>query len=330
MRSESDTKWSRTLPTLQLEWSAHSLRSFATCPRRYYYEIVRGLRLAAKDTSDTAFGSLYHGALEEFDRAILAGKDVTTARQDVLLWVLDHSGERIPHDQMVWVPLPMSEGAKSRWSLIRAVLWYIDDFERQGENGVMPYAFPDGTPGLELEFAIPLPMRFFHPEGETKDGQTVFGEGEQYFLRGYLDSLCTAQGQTFVRERKTTKNAIGPYYFDGYTPDPQIDTYDLVASVLFPELKIAGVMVEAMQTGVNFARFQRQPIHRTPAQRDEWYEEIIALLGEAETCARNDAWPRRTAVCGLYGGCPFRKVCGKSPSVRELFLKGGDYRKENR
>lgn len=330
MRTESDTKWSRTLPTLQLEWSAHSLRSFATCPRRYYYEIVRGLRLAAKDTSDTVFGLLYHGALEEFDRAVLAGRDISEIRQDVLLWVLDHSGERYATEPGGspdgFRPLPMPEGAKSRWSLIRAVLWYIDDFERQGENGAMPYAFPDGTPGLELEFSIPLPLRYFAPNGENG----VLGEGEQYSLRGYLDSLCTAQGQVLVRERKTTKNAIGPYYFDGYTPDPQIDTYDLVASVLFPELKVAGVLVEAMQTGVNFARFQRQPIHRTPAQRDEWYEEIIALIGEAENCAKNDFWPRRTAVCGLYGGCPFRKVCGKSPSVRNVFLNGGDYRKDNR
>ena len=43
---------------------------------------------------------------------------------------------------------------------------------------------------------------------------------------------------------------------------------------------------------------------------------------EAEGYAVDHYWPMNDKACGMYGGCPFRSVCDKDPSVRRNFLLG--------
>ncbi len=317
------TTWSRHVPGLQLAWDATSLRSLATCPRKYEYEMVRGLRTGGGNTA-TSFGSYFHSAVEEFDKARCRGETVAVAARVALRWVLANSGEydagfsdETGFCAPVWRPWA-GDGKKTRHALVRAVIWYCD--AQQDVGGVQPYAFPDGTPAVELSFRLPLGREF----SPAAAGYGLHAP-EPYLLCGHMDSLATFGGQTFVRERKTTEKTLGGYYFDNYSPDPQVDTYSVAASVLFPELKIAGVLLEATQSAVQFARFHTQPLYRTPEQREEWLGEVLGLIAEAESYARAAYWPRRTAVCGLYGGCPFRKVCSRSPGVRPHFLASAEF-----
>jgi hypothetical protein len=46
-----------------------------------------------------------------------------------------------------------------------------------------------------------------------------------------------------------------------------------------------------------------------------------------EEYAKEGYWPQNDTACDKYGGCRFRGVCSRSPSVRQAFLDS-DFRRE--
>lgn len=297
--------WSTKVKDLQIAWDATSLQSFMACPRRYQYESIGGWKLAGS-RRHLEFGTFFHGALEEWDKARAAGRSKEDATYIAVSWALNKT----------WIdgkPWNTEDSKKNRMNLIRAVVWYCDEQPETG--GVEPYVFPDGTVAVELSFRLPLPH-------ETADG-------EKMILCGHLDGIAKWGREVFVRERKTTESTLGAYYFDGYAPNVQVDTYDLATYIMFPDLKVSGVMMEAAQCAVEFNRFLRQPLYHTNARREEWLDEILDALVRAEEYAREQFWPMNRAVCGLFGGCPFRDVCKKDVSIRDKFLTtSGKYKQD--
>ena len=189
----------------------------------------------------------------------------------------------------------------------------------------MPYKFPDGTPALELDGIVPLPAKA--------------ATGEQFYLRVIIDSIVEFGDEKLIRERKTTAKTLGTYYFRNYSPSIQLDTYDLFGYLLFADLGLSGILVEAAQTLVGSNAFAIQEFHHTDEQREEWLREILAALARveayseryAEECkkvthrpeaelAQAAAWPMNRAGCNLDGGCPYRGICGRDPRLRERLL----------
>jgi len=146
---------------------------------------------------------------------------------------------------------------KNRESLVRLVEWYCEEQpEEFGGAGLSPYAFPDGTPAVELSFKLPLPFT-------TPDGQP-------YILAGHMDAIKTfGPIETFITDNKTTKSFLGQLYWKQFSPNIQVDAYDLAGSLLFPDLGIKGVAIEAAQTLVGGAKFATQVFYRTEGQREE-------------------------------------------------------------
>lgn len=354
-----------TLPTQLRAWDATSLRSYMTCPRRYQYEIVEGWR---REGTHTQWGSLYHGAVEEYDRARVEGLNKEDALDRAYQWALENSGAYLepaigmqPEWQpwgSAWLPFwtctdpgpiaksgprkgqhmeerrcinakhpqqghqpricPLcghdtvetwqwvhADSTKNRHTLLRAVVWYVD--EQREEGGVQPYAFPDGKAAVELSFQVPLPVN--NPDGTP------------YILCGHIDSLAQFGEEVGIRERKTTKASVGTQYFDRYSPDIQIDTYDLVGSVMFPTLLSRWVMLEATQTGEGFARFHRHFISSTEGRRSEFLNDLIRWINRAEADAKSGYYPKNEAACYSHGGCPFREICNKDPASRQRWLE---------
>ena len=60
---------------------------------------------------------------------------------------------------------------------------------------------------------------------------------------------------------------------------------------------------------------------RTPDQLDEWMNDLRLHLERAEEYAARGYWPMNDTACDKFGGCKFRGVCSKSPSVRHIYLK---------
>lgn len=195
---------------------------------------------------------------------------------------------------------------KNRESLVRLVEWYCEEQpEELGGAGLSPYAFPDGTPAVELSFKLPLPYT-------TPDRQP-------YILAGHLDAIKTfGPIETFISDNKTTKAFLGPLYWKQYSPNIQVDIYDLAGSLLFPDLGIKGVAIEAAQTLAGGAKFATQVFYRTEGQREETLQEIGWWLKQAERFAAENYWPMNKTNCKM---CAFNGICSKDPAQRERYLK---------
>lgn len=195
---------------------------------------------------------------------------------------------------------------KNRESLVRLVAWYcFEQPENLGEQGLSPFAFPDGTPAVELSFKLPLPFN-------TPDGQP-------YILAGHMDAIKTfGPIETFVTDNKTTKGFLGVTYWKQFAPNIQVDAYDLAGSLLFPDLGIKGVAIEAAQVSVGGAKFATQVFYRTEGQREETLDEIGRWIKQAEYYAKDDYWPMNKTNCKF---CAFNGICSKDPAQRDRYLK---------
>jgi len=241
------------------------------------------------------FGKFYHESLEVFDRIVLAGFEPEHAQIRTINAALDISAD--------WDSL---DTARTRKTLVRAASWYCDNYI--AGDYMKPINLPDGSAALEVAFNIPL----------AESSET----GEPFRLRGFLDGLVTFGSEHWVRERKTTKTTLSSFFWKRYEPNVQISTYNMAAPFVFPEFKIKGVVVEACQTAVGFARYGRQMFQSNQDLRDEFLEEVVWWVKQAEACALEEFWPKNEASCMLYGGCQFRDVCLRSPLMREPYLNG--------
>lgn len=208
-----------------------------------------------------------------------------------------------------WVP---HNPAKDRYALIRAVVWYAEEQPEDLDSALAAIALPDGTPAVELSFRIPL--------------QEKSPYGEPYILAGYLDSIVKFGDELFIADDKTTKKMLTKQFWEGFQPHTQFDTYDLAGSIMFPDLNIRGIMIEGTQLLVGGARFGKHPVYHNEDQREEWYFELTGILKEAEGYAERNYWPMRRSSCPM---CVFKKVCSKSPGVREQYLANGDFVKRH-
>lgn len=362
---QDDSPYCLKLPSQLKYWDATALRRFMECPRKYQLMQVGGWN--KRGSLDLEFGLLYHEACERFDKLILKGTEHAVAvwdtfsyfvrREDIAerlatayypVWRCTspaevigprsgrpkrntdrcqrartvqfdgghHSGEACPDCGLPttddWEMI-CENANKNRDTLLRTILFYCDSAL---ESTVQPYAFPDGEAAVELSFAIPLPL-------ESPDG-------DPYVLTGNIDGLGDFAGEILPRERKTTKNTPELWFFDRYNPDVQVDVYDLAANVMYADLldpKPQGVLMEVTQVTKTISRIERQIVNVPEERRAETLQDILAHIKEAERCARDGYYPKRTASCNVNGGCPMRKICRLAPSSRAGFLPGLDYEK---
>ena len=325
----ADTHLAPWNPRLQIAWDATSLRSLMTCPRKYEYEILQGRK---NGNEAMRFGLVYHAAKEILDAGLaeavedqeLHGTDYENAYVNAALTEAIHYAWTETEKWGTEDDIPCADNARTRYTLIRGLVWSL---EALGTDILTPFEFPDGTLGIELSWRVPLPLEYIDYDklaaliklGVRKSGEQY----SAYLLCGHFDGLVNFQGDVYVLERKTTKQTLKSFFFKNYSPDVQISTYALAADLIYQTLDVRGVIVEALQTAVSFSRFLRQPIKRTPEQRSEFLEEVIYYIKKAEEYAESGVYPKNEAVCGLYGGCAYRKICSLSPSVRQDFLESG-------
>lgn len=192
---------------------------------------------------------------------------------------------------------------KNRKTLVRLVVWYCIEQPDEYADGLQAIRFPDGTPAVEKHFLLPTPWKY--------------GTGEPITLAGYFDRISRFGDEHFITDNKTTKNPLDRGYWAHYSPNTQVDTYDLVGSILYPSLSIQGVAIEAAQTLVGGAKFGIQVFHRTEPQREEFAKDLEYWLGKAEEFVRKGYWPKNPSACYT---CDFKKICSLEPANRERFL----------
>ncbi len=293
----ANSSFSREMPLLQLAWDSTSLGAFKTCPRYYQYSIIEG-RVHRSENVHFRFGIEFHAGREFYDRLRAEGLDHEDSLRETVRFLLVRTW-----DETLRRPWSSDEPTKTRETLIRSVVWYLDQFQ---DDALETVVLANGKPAVELSFR-------FEPELRSRETQ------EDFLLCGHLDRMVRFHDKVWISDIKTTKGALSQEYFDRYSPDNQMSLYALAGTVVYHE-PIAGLIIDACQVLVNGTRFQRGIVTRTRTQHEEWFRDLAIYLQMAESFALNQYWPQNDKSCSQYGGCPYRTVCGASPEVRARLL----------
>ncbi len=295
--------FSTEIPELQIAWDSTSIGALKWCPRYYYYNIVCG-RVPREESVHLTFGILYHEALETYDKAKALGASHTVAQRAAVRNALTKSWNSAK--QRPWIS---DHKQKNRETLIRTVVWYLEQF---AEDPLETVILANGKPAVELSFRLEI---------DRKSSLT----GEPNMLCGHIDRLVKdfrASDSSRILDHKTTTSFLAPDFFEKYSPDNQFSCYSYSGQIVF-SMPILGVIASVAQVGVNFSRFQRGFVPRTKDQLAEWRQDLDYWLSTAEYFAREGYWPQNDKACGMFGGCPYRKVCGKSAASRKDWLEAG-------
>lgn len=302
---------------VQFVWDSTSLKLAEECPRKYKYIMIDGWQAPGRSVH-LDFGAWYATALEHYHKLRAEGcpydDAVCAVIHEALVssWVYETEEYQPEPDLSPGVvnfasatriipgtgsPWDSGHNLKTRETLIRTIIWYLDQFQDDSMSTVI---LADGKPAVELSFLIPI--------------------SDDLFLSGHMDRLVEYSGDIFVTDNKTTGSTISAKYFDGWNPDIQMSMYTFAGKMIY-KMPISGVVIDAAQIAVGFTRFERGFTFRSTEQLDEWYDQVQYLIQETQAYTKEDYFPMRTSACGNYGGCPFRDVCSRSPSVRDNFLR---------
>jgi hypothetical protein len=275
---------------IQFAWDATTLSDFKRCPKLYEYLYIDGWR-QKEESVHLRFGAEYHRALQDYDKLRVEG-----IKHDEAVF---HVVKGLVYRTEDWNP---DHKYKNRDFLVRTAIWYLEEHK---DDAAKVHILSNGKPAVELSFNFELDWGF--PD-------------QPYVLCGHLDKIVDFGGEMFVMDHKTTTTTPGDYYFDQFEPDNQMTLYTLAGRVVY-EMPVRGVIINAAQIMIDSTRFVRGMTYRTPDQLEEWVQDLHHWFDLAHKYAEREYWPMNDTACDKYGGCKFRNICSKSPSVRHRFLE---------
>lgn len=277
-------------------WDSTMLGWLKSCPRLYQYNKIEGW-ITEDLASDLRFGQEFHQALADYEleRAVNIPHD--DAVFDVIRALIDRLGD--------WNP---DHKYKNRENLLRTVIWYFEEFR---DDPATTLILANGRPAVEVSFNFEID---YGPRTDTVP----------YVLAGHLDKVVEYAGEQYVMDHKTTKNTPGEYYFRQFDPDNQVSLYSIAAQVIF-QSPIKGVIINAVQTAIDFSAFKRGFIYRNAGRTEEWLIDLRHWLDQAERYAIDGYWPQNDKSCFW---CHFKDICSMSPHMRETFLQSKFKRRE--
>lgn len=271
-------------------WDSTLTGDAMTCLRKFYYLHVEGWR-PRKLSVDLFFGGVYASCLEHYHKFLANGMPKEDAVLEVIskalydTWFYDVDGK----DGSPWVS---DHNTKTRETLIRTLVWYVDTFD---EDSMATIQLSSG-PAVEFSFEIALT--------------------DNIIYCGHIDRLVEYQDDVLVQDQKTTARTLAPSYFMQYEhPNQQMTGYIFAGQIIYKQT-VKGAVIDAAQIAVGFSRFERGFTFRTPDQLEEWRVNAQYAIGQANL----ENYPQNPTSCDKYGGCMFREVCRRSPSVRKQFL----------
>jgi len=283
----------------QFAWDATSLGNYMKCPAYYYYVNLQGWQPRNKSVH-LIFGGLYATALEHYYKLVADGTTPLDATHAVVrealieTWVQDEeTGEASP-----WIS---GHDKKTRETLIRTIVWYLDQFELSPVAVATPVQMlENGKPAVELSFSVPF--------------------DDEFIWCGHIDRLVEYNNQTYVMDQKTTGGSLTSYYFRGFALDVQMSGYTFGASIGF-NIPVKGVIIDAAQILIGGTKFARGFVNRSPSQLDEWRATASYYMREARKAVETNTFAMNTTSCMNYGGCAFHAICERSPAHRPNFLE---------
>lgn len=199
---------------VQIAWDATSLDLAQTCLRKYYYTMILGIRPKNKSVH-LIFGGIYASSLEHFYKYRAEGASIEEAQLRVVHEALieswehdrDAEGNRIPGTGHA---VYFDDTKKTRVNLIRTIVWYIEQFAAETEDGLKTYHLQSGKPAVELSFALEI--------------------ADNVLYCGHLDRVVSMGDQLYVMDQKAqplTTKVLTPF---GWRMIGDLQIGDLVAT----------------------------------------------------------------------------------------------------
>lgn len=268
----------------QMIWDASSLDSALQCPRLYRNSVVRKLRWRHGTKQSTTWGSAYHKGQEIFHENLCKDETRDFALEAAIYGAIEYGRENGILDS--------EDNARTLDTLARSLVWYED---RYRNDPLSTYVFPDGTPGLEFRFEVPIP-------------------GTNKRLSGRVDRLVHFEGQIYPLDFKSTEKALNEFYFRQFKPNIQGMVYPWALRQFF-DAPIPGLIIDACQTGVTFNRFERSTFYYSDWELEEFEENLKRWVIQFEQYALENYFPKNPTAClaKSASGCIFLKACCEGP-----------------
>lgn len=279
---------------VQIAWDSTSIGLAQTCMRKYYYTNILGIQPKRKSVH-LLFGGIYASALENYYKWRAEGDDYELALRKTVRLALGQSWDKDRN-----LPLHFDDTKKTRANLIRTIVWYLEQFADESEEGITTHHLENGSPACELSFSIEV--------------------DDSLILCGHLDRVVSFASHLYVMDQKTSGGTIGPYYFNQFDTSNQMSLYTWAGKAVL-HTPVRGVIIDAAQIAVGFSRFERSITTRSKGQLDEWFDNTLETIKLAQQYAEEDHWPMNFTACDNYGGCPFRELCSRDPRIRPNFIK---------
>jgi hypothetical protein len=278
---------------VQVRVNASTFQVYKTCPRKYQLAVLEG-RGKGEDDPDLRFGTLIHAAKAVYEVNKARGASHNEALQGGFRYLLHETW-----DEGLGKPSFMSDGVKNRTTLLRTFVWYCDTY---ADDTCETLILPSGRPAVELQF-------------EFDSGVTTW-RGDKVTFCGTLDRIVRFGGKLYIMDTKTSSSARW-LTAENYSPDGQFSLYCVAGRVCFG-METEGIILDGVEVGPNGSKFRREIVPRGKEILAEWLRDQRVHLGRLMESFREDSWPQNDAVCGLYGGCGFRRRCSGMETGGEL------------
>lgn len=280
---------------IQFAWDNTSISLFKACPRKYQYTILEGY-VSRVTPPPLAFGIHFHVLCQTWHQLQAAGIDKETS----LLRIVQLAG-------LLGETLPSGDTSRTKETLVRTIVWYLEQF---WDDAAKTIVLSNGSAAVEYSFTIPL----------------MEHKGHTVYMSGHLDRMVSWQGKIYVTDYKTTKYALDRKYFNKYKPSTQMTLYTAACHIIAGETQSLpsadGVVVDAIQLGVNFSRYARGVVEFNLEEVNEYLEALQYWIRQAMDACESGVFPANETACDMYGGCVFRDICRHPPARRHDYLRG--------
>ena len=297
------------LPLITRPIDNTAISAYMTCPREYYYSMLRHRRPISK-SPPLHFGSAWHEALAAHYRG---GTLEDATRSVINFW---------------------GDGHRAEGSDYRTAPRCIMDFEQYLRH------YP-----VDADRATTVG----YPDAPLVEIATEIGGTDLSFdYAGKLDRIITQGGLGYVEDHKTTSR-LDKHYFSQFELSNQMMGYTWMAQQFAPSIETVGVRINLSHVLTKKTEFHRQTITFTKTQlsgwarnMDSWYHRLLddymrlhltnggspdeLEIGTdiAAWLMRQEAFPSHYGDNGCsrkFGVCTYNRVCGSSPRIRERILE---------
>lgn len=263
-------------------------KDFDSCPTKFYYSHIRGLRRKGGGSIHLVFGATLAKGLEVFRRRYYGDS----------AHVLDCYISALHHMILEWGEFEEPEGTNKTFeNCILALLSYFEQYN-PNDDVVKPYMH-DGQPAVEFSFAVPIPG-IKHPQ-----------TGHPILYTGRFDMIGTYGSMQMIVDEKSASQ-LGASWQNQWRLASQITSYVWGAKQY--GYNVQGAVIRGI--GIYKTYFAHQMIIQ---QRPQWMLDRWLAQLQRDVRRMISLWEEGyydmslDSACSNYGGCPFLSLC-ESPT----------------